>query len=172
MKFKKSKVSVSVGDLFIIDDIVLKGGKKWKLDNGKRIGKIIYLSDIFNEMMGFIFSKNTYLTIEEIYKEKNLNEIEFSPIVFYTSRKIIEDGNYQLINHNIKVTEQEIELTKRIVGNQIYQLDDNLKFANDDDYDCLYQQGYGGYAAHIMALNNLKEHIDWVYPKNHPIKNL
>lgn len=164
------KTNVVVGDLFIVDDVVLKGGKKWVLNDGKRIGKIIYLSEIFKEMMGFIFSKNTYLTTEEIHQEKNLNEIEFSPIVFYTSRKIIEDGSYHLINHNIKVTQQEIELTKRIVANQIYQLDDNLRFANDDDYEYLYQQGYGGYAAHILALNNLKEHIDWVYPKKHPIR--
>lgn len=61
---KDKKIILNPGDLFIIDDLSIKG-TKWKLVDGKRIGKIIFLSKRMKSMMGFLFSQNTFNTIDE-----------------------------------------------------------------------------------------------------------
>ncbi|WP_290004289.1 hypothetical protein [Faucicola atlantae] len=119
------------------------------------MGKVIYLSNYFKDMMGFLYSIETFTNKEDIYNLKNLDEIEFAKTVFYTSKDIIEKGSYELLNYKLPVTDSEVKLTKRIVANHVYQLDENLGFCNTEQADILPIQGYGGYAYHIDVLNNL-----------------
>lgn len=165
---KESKVKAKPGDLFIIDDIEIKG-KKWHLIDGKRIGKIIFFSERYKDMMGFLFSKSTYNSIEIIKSISDFESIEYDDIVLFTSRNIVEkDRIYELIGHNSFINQDEVELTRRRVANHIYLLDEEIKVC-DDDYTKYYQQGYGGYASAVDTLNNLQVYRKNLYPVNHPL---
>ena len=166
---KDSKVKAKSGDLFIIDDVEIKGDKSELID-GKRIGKIIFFSERYKDMMGFLFSKSTYDSIDQIKAINNFESIEYDNIILFTSKDIIEkDKIYELLGYNSLVTQDEIELTRRRIANHIYLLDEAVKMCDDEDYTRYYQQGYGGYASAVDILNNLEAYRKNLYPVNHPL---
>ena len=166
---KDSKIKAKSGDLFIIDDVEIKGDESELID-GKRIGKIIFFSERYKDMMGFLFSKSTYNSIDQIKEINNFETVEYDNIILFTSKDIIEkDKIYELIGYNSLVTQDEVELTRRRIANHIYLLDEEVKMCDDEDYTRYYQQGYGGYASAVDTLNNLKAYRKNLYPVNHPL---
>ncbi|WP_424409910.1 hypothetical protein [Pasteurella sp. PK-2025] len=143
MKHKKFQE----GDIFFINDISCKD--EYLSFNGEhRIGKLVYLSSLFKKMIGFMPSKNTYSSIPSDLK------IEFLPIVMYTVDSELKNGNWTIISHQ-NVTDEEILLTKRRVGNVLMLKDQEIRVCTDDDYKKYKNQGFAGLGAIHYLLRNL-----------------
>ena len=136
------------GDLFFINDIKL-GKKVFSFENKYRIGKLIYISSLFKDMIGFIPSEETFSTLPE-----NLNELKFLKNVIYTGNLELQNGNWKIIGHQ-NITNDEIILTKRRVANAIMIKDDEIRICTDDDYQKYKNQGIAGLAAVHYFLTNL-----------------
>ena len=136
------------GDLFFINDIKL-GKKVFSFENKYRIGKLIYISYLFKDMIGFIPSEETFSTPPE-----NLNELKFLKNVIYTGNLELQNGNWKIIGHQ-NITNDEIILTKRRVANAIMIKDDEIRICTDDDYQKYKNQGIAGLAAVHYFLTNL-----------------
>ena len=136
------------GDLFFINDIKL-GKKVFSFENKYRIGKLIYISYLFKDMIGFIPSEETFSTLPE-----NLNELKFLKNIIYTGNLELKNGNWKIIGHQ-NITNDEIILTKRRVANAIMIKDDEIRICTDDDYQKYKNQGIAGLAAVHYFLTNL-----------------
>lgn len=142
------KIQFKEGDLFFINDIKV-GKKVFSFENKYRLGKLIYISSLFKDMIGFIPSEDTFNTIPE-----NLNEVKFLETVIYTGNSELKNGNWKIIGYQ-NITNNEISLTKRRVANAIMIKDDEIRICTDDDYKKYKNQGIAGLAAVHYLLTNI-----------------
>ena len=142
------KIQFKEGDLFFINDIKV-GKKVFSFENKYRLGKLIYISSLFKDMIGFIPSEDTFNTIPE-----NLNEIKFLENVIYTGNSELKNSNWKNIGDQ-NITNNEITLTKRRVANAIMIKDDEIRICTDDDYKKYKNQGIAGLAAVHYLLTNI-----------------
>lgn len=142
------KIQFKEGDLFFINDIKV-GKKVFSFENKYRLGKLIYISSLFKDMIGFIPSEDTFNTIPE-----NLNEIKFLENVIYTGNSELKNSNWKIIGYQ-NITNNEITLTKRRVANAIMIKDDEIRICTDDDYKKYKNQGIVGLAAVHYLLTNI-----------------
>lgn len=141
------KIKFKEGDIFYINDIKL-GNKTFSFENKKRIGKLIYISSYFKNMIGFIPSENTFTDFPE-----KLHEIKFLNYVIYTGNSELKNGNWEVIGHQ-DITDDEVLLTKRRVGNVMMIKDDEIGICSDDDYKTYQNQGIAGLGAvHYLLMN-------------------
>ncbi|MBF0786221.1 hypothetical protein E4T80_12180 [Muribacter muris] len=151
---KKNKFEIKEGDIFFIEDI--KYGKKiFPFNNAHRIGKIVYISNVFKNMIGFIPSKDTYDSISSY----NSQLIEFIPYVIYTADSEIKKGGWPILDYK-EVTKNETLLTKRRVANTIMIKDQELRICTEDDYNKYKNQGIAGFGAVHYLLTNLDKVIN------------
>ena len=142
------KIQFKEGDLFFINDIKV-GKKVFSFENKYRLGKLIYISSLFKDMIGFIPSEDTFNTIPE-----NLNEIKFLENVIYTGNSELKNSNWKIIGYQ-NITNNEITLTKRRVANAIMIKDYEIIICTDDDYKKYKNQGIAGLAAVHYLLTNI-----------------
>lgn len=142
------KIQFKEGDLFFINDIKV-GKKVFSFENKYRLGKLIYISSLFKDMIGFIPSEDTFNTIPE-----NLNEVKFLENVIYTGNSELKNSNWKIIGYQ-NITNNEITLTKRRVANAIMIKDDEIRICTDDDYKKYKNQGIAGLAAVHYLLTNI-----------------
>lgn len=144
------KIKFKEGDLFFIDDIKLGKIKKeiFSFGDKKRVGKLIYMSSLFKDMIGFICSEETFNS-----PPKTLNEIKFLSKVIYTGNSELKNGNWEIIGHQ-DITDDEILLTKRRVANAIMIKDDEIRICTEEDYKKYQNQGVLGLiAVHYLLMN-------------------
>ncbi|WP_424407499.1 hypothetical protein [Pasteurella sp. PK-2025] len=146
------KKSFNEGDLFFISEIKV-GFETLSLHDGNRIGKLIYISSLFKDMIGFLPSKETFKEIPT-----NLENIEFLDYVIYTGNSELKRGKWSIIGHS-DVTEREILLTTRITGNHLMIKDQEIRFYTEEDRQNYPRQGIAGLGAVYYYLNNLEKII-------------
>lgn len=141
------KNTFAEGDLFFINDIKI-GRKILSLENKYRVGKLIFLSSYFEDMIGFIPSISSFSE-----KPKSLDKIEFMDEVIYTGNSELKNGNWEIIGHE-NISEKETLLTKRRVANAIMIKDDEIRICTEEDYKKYKNQGIAGLGAvHYLLMN-------------------
>lgn len=144
------KVTFKEGDLFFIDDITLGKIRKkvFSFGDNKRVGKLIYISSLFKDMIGFIPSEDAFSLPPE-----NLNDMKFLSSVIYTGNSELKNGNWEIIGYQA-TTDEEMLLTKRRVGNIIMIKDDEIRVCTEEDYQNYTNQGIAGLGAvHYLLIN-------------------
>ena len=84
------KQKLNVGDIFLISDVILNN-EPLKLETLK-IGKIIYISESFKKIIGFLVSQDNFEQVPN-----DVIDIEFSDTVLYTSNQLLLDGQWKVI---------------------------------------------------------------------------
>ena len=108
------KQKLNVGDIFLISDVILNN-EPLKLETLK-IGKIIYISESFKKIIGFLVSQDNFEQVPN-----DVIDIEFSDTVLYTSNQLLLDGQWKVIGKQ-NVSPREEDLTLRLVSNRLYRL--------------------------------------------------
>lgn len=144
------KIKFKEGDLFFISEVLFRK-ELLSLGNKSRVGKLIYISSYFKDMIGFIPSINTYTE-----KPENIDNIKFMNEVLYTAHDQIKYGIWEVIGHK-NVTQEEVLLTKRRVGNTIMIKDEEIRICTENDYKKYKNQGIAGFKALHYLLMNLED---------------
>ncbi|MGC7560413.1 hypothetical protein [Pasteurella sp. PK-2025] len=135
------------GSVFFIPDIEY-ARKKFSFNKKYRLGKLIYISRYFKNMIGFLPSKDVFESAPD-----DISEVEFLDYVIYTGNSELKNGNWEIIGHH-NILEKEILLTKRRVGNVIMIRDEQIRICTEDDYTKYKNQGIAGFGAlHYLLMN-------------------
>lgn len=141
------KVIFKEGDLFFINDVKL-GNKILTFEKKHRVGKLIYISSLFKDMIGFLPSKETFESVPFEVKD-----LQFMEGVIYTGNSELNNGNWKIIG-NQDVTDEEVLLTKRRVANAIMIKDNEVRICTQEDYEKYKNQGIAGLGAvHYLLMN-------------------
>lgn len=107
------------GDIFELSEIELHG-EKIALAQQKRLAKVIFKSKKTRLMIAIIVSKQIFDDLPS-----DVENLIFSDKVYYTGCQLLNSGDWQVIG-NQKVSEEEQQLTQRLVGNSLCVLDEDL----------------------------------------------
>ncbi|WP_162616856.1 hypothetical protein [Aggregatibacter kilianii] len=137
------------GDVFFIGENKL-GKQILTLDGGGRVGKLIYISEHFKNVIGFLPSVETFSS-----EPNEISNIHFMENVIYCGNSELINGKWKIIGH-LPVSDFEIQLTTRIVANQVYVADNIIRLRTDEDLKTYYQQQIAGLGAVYTILDNLE----------------
>lgn len=144
-----SKIRFEEGNLFFIND--LKIGDSILKFNGYRVGKIIYISEKFQDVIGFIPSNKEYKSISEAIDDK---DITFNNTMIYTYNNELKNGNWKIIGTQ-NILPEETNLTMRRVANIVMIKDTHIRICTDEDYTLYKNQRIAGVGAVHYYLTNL-----------------
>lgn len=144
----KSKNNVNNGDIFVLSDIKLQDDL-YSLDNQHRLAKVIFISKMTKLMIAIILSKDIFTEIPN-----NIDDVEFSDHIFYTGSQFLKSGDWKVIG-NQPVTEDEKNLTLRMVGSSLYLLDEYLGVVPRNDRKKYKKQLICGIGALYYRINNI-----------------
>lgn len=139
------KQKLNVGDIFLISDVILNN-EPLKLETLK-IGKIIYISESFKKIIGFLVSQDNFEQVPN-----DVIDIEFSDTVLYTSNQLLLDGQWKVIGKQ-NVSPREEDLTLRLVSNRLYRLDDELEIVPTKNLKKYRKQLIDGFVLIYQKLN-------------------
>ena len=111
----------------------------------------MFLSKITKKARGIIISHDTF---SEIPNPNSIYEIKFTNTILYTGNQFLKNGYWKIVG-NQPVTEDEKDLTLRLIGNSLWKLDTNIGVVSNEDRKKYNKQLIHGFGALYSIINQL-----------------